>query len=1476
MIPLTSLVLDPAYWTVISKGIDRTRQVMSVTVQWVPPTGFDMLNCGWPSLSREVSLSFYLRPHVTAVQHKRGNSQPNWKYLARVSPWPDGVDKDLWAAAFRPGASQATVDRTRVRPSKAPPAEKSLMAWETANLSVQLSQIAAALTEGQMPFEHPSVRRRHSSIPTLKPMMQGEPARTLLKEGQRTEAGPNLWQKTTSNRDVLCNALAAVYELYMPSSPSAGDVASFLEDESWDSKTYEGDNVVEILSQLRAAYENTAPTVEKDDAPGKHSWQGMLARLPSAGLRPEKFMNLAKDVSWRLNRNPKVGRPVPSKHSIFYEAIAGMAPWKATLSAARDSDATDPLASIGQAFTLQTQLGMIRDIELSLSTWEDAALRAIMSRQNLEICVVPAVKRKAEDWYVANASRTWTTLDSEGFPFDQTRSNPGNSLENRLLPLTGAHLTTIELRQSFQRLVSHAQQVRGTLDFESQAPDKPQNDTPFAPQFKSGPLSLQLDGGGAGIVADVTRSREKARDVAQDTVLGLRDITIGVRPDLQIKYPSANQSPWRSLLSRGLSYTFAKQELAPTEGDVNAGRMEGYIPLTRMFSTLQDALTTDDELFAWHGWNPALPLPGSETCTRVASDRPIPQIQAMPKSNPAFRYGSLVWARGRIVLRDGSSLPVPGNANLPDGYVIGRSALGSSDEGFRIVRYEPLKAPATLLADPLYANAWLPAESVKHVALGTSIHYPALSRTRGVRYWLPGGIRDISEVDRHGAFDEGRRPNDTAFPFHARKGTDFETVLAPDPLYPRPAPANPASTASTSNQDHQPKARSELPIFRLGKPPFAVKQPYHPDPLVRGLVLALARQSEAGDWVPVQQNGQSLCWVHAFYSAHRSWPDAAALRIEVTGERAAGLSSSSRYVPPEYPHGEALLTIRVPPGERVWLVGWPYGDPAVLCKTHAFHTFAKDWDRFVSAEDDPNVPIPFPSEGMNGLLVETASILIDHFVDVPDVPVLYHEPVAATAVRAPLSVQQPFALRALAAPGSIGGLEVVARWTDPLDDPTTPAPIWPKPIDIVRTDPGIAQQAAVCIMTPKLLEATDAALFNPTNNVMHRPPIEVPENGAQTGAYALPDGRHRYVTYVPIARSRVPRPDGGPLRDDRTRAQEGAGVVFCVPASAPPVAPVVRDVLPSFTFKRAKWSNGGISTRTTSITLTLERGWWSSGPGELLAVKVASPDTDNLGQVSTWGGDPAQSINGRINRPLQASDFRPTRHWVNPSDAIDVLGGKPPADIVLYCPEFDPREKCWRVDIELALPPQVAQPFIKLAVARYQPNAVSGMKLSPVIFVDFIQMPDCRVATVRPCTRDSTSFQVSVRGPLVDGFLNQHCRETGSCTEEACCIRKRRCIEARLEVAPRWAGTSAVWQQHGESVILDARLSREGAEWWGHLHIVQHLELPDQRLRVCVMERGRFPRTPVQDDQSNLHDGPPVYFDQLEFSPIEYNGDLHP
>lgn len=198
-------------------------------------------------------------------------------------------------------------------------------------------------------------------------------------------------------------------------------------------------------------------------------------------------------------------------------------------------------------------------------------------------------------------------------------------------------------------------------------------------------------------------------------------------------------------------------------------------------------------------------------------------------------------------------------------------------------------------------------------------------------------------------------------------------------------------------------------------------------------------------------------------------------------------------------------------------------------------------------------------------------------------------------------------------------------------------------------------------------------------------------------------------------------------------------VVRDVRASARPAIPSIHSVLPTFGWTDRRDGATVTSTRTTAgVRVWLDRPWWSSGLGEQLAVLylpgTAQPADSASPHVTRWGRDPIHAT-GSVRGALTDAAF-PLRNGGS-------VGLRPPGGpIVRAVPHdvvYDPERDLWRCDIDLALGSY--WPFVRLALARLQPNAIvaadppggpgdTTIGLSPVALADVVQLAPDRVATV--------------------------------------------------------------------------------------------------------------------------------------------------
>jgi hypothetical protein len=212
----------------------------------------------------------------------------------------------------------------------------------------------------------------------------------------------------------------------------------------------------------------------------------------------------------------------------------------------------------------------------------------------------------------------------------------------------------------------------------------------------------------------------------------------------------------------------------------------------------------------------------------------------------------------------------------------------------------------------------------------------------------------------------------------------------------------------------------------------------------------------------------------------------------------------------------------------------------------------------------------------------------------------------------------------------------------------------------------------------------------------------------------------------------------------------------------------VLYVVPTFGWTRTigddgtqrSWRRGG------GLRVYLDRPWNTTGYGEMLAVVLPSPgfagDPNSQPEgmpykhaVTQWGSDPiwgSPPIAGVAPKPrdFPLARFGPdaSGSWL-PRDAPKTeadqapgpfgtlplpLPGRPPSERFELAPHdvfFDEERELWYADIEIDMG-RAYWPFVRLALARFQPTSVEGAHLSDVVLADVMQLTAHRWLTLRP------------------------------------------------------------------------------------------------------------------------------------------------
>jgi hypothetical protein len=188
------------------------------------------------------------------------------------------------------------------------------------------------------------------------------------------------------------------------------------------------------------------------------------------------------------------------------------------------------------------------------------------------------------------------------------------------------------------------------------------------------------------------------------------------------------------------------------------------------------------------------------------------------------------------------------------------------------------------------------------------------------------------------------------------------------------------------------------------------------------------------------------------------------------------------------------------------------------------------------------------------------------------------------------------------------------------------------------------------------------------------------------------------------------------------------------------------------------------------------------------------------------------------------------------------LPEKPSVLVLGYEPEFDPARGLWFVDV--ALDPGTAfWPFVRLAVARYQPDSLSDLHLSPVVTCDFMQLPPERTATLsRP---DDRHARVVVTGPVGGSRLRG---DVVPGPDLAAAMDAERLLRARLERFNTTVGTDLAWQTVATTTLPVLDTAGTVVSWSGEVQLPSPLAPTrpgkDPTWRITVEEWETLPADP--------------------------------
>lgn len=283
-------------------------------------------------------------------------------------------------------------------------------------------------------------------------------------------------------------------------------------------------------------------------------------------------------------------------------------------------------------------------------------------------------------------------------------------------------------------------------------------------------------------------------------------------------------------------------------------------------------------------------------------------------------------------------------------------------------------------------------------------------------------------------------------------------------------------------------------------------------------------------------------------------------------------------------------------------------------------------------------------------------------------------------------------------------------------------------------------------------------------------------------------------------------------------------VSVAVPSSARPQPPQAEWILPTFEWSGPTGSDRRSTRRGAGLRLYLARPWYSSGLGEELAV-VLRPQGAQSGRdeardalVTQWGRD-AITVSGS----LPVDRYPRPEHFTNGEQVargVRMAEVDAPVDIVRYpvgaedsrgnVLGYDAERDMWYVDI-VVNPGTAYRPFLRLALARYQPVSVSGLNLSPVTLVDVVQLEPDRFASVAVSSvKGRRTARISLTGR---SYVRN---DAGAGPGPAVAILEKYEGPRGPKVTP---SSLAVWTPQ-RSVQLNGRVTNSGeATWTGNVDL---------------------------------------------------------
>jgi hypothetical protein len=885
------------------------------------------------------------------------------------------------------------------------------------------------------------------------------------------------------------------------------------------------------------------------------------------------------------------------------------------------------------------------------------------------------------------------------------------------------------------------------------------------PSLRSAGIGLFARGRAANVLQSISDNTMFNDDLTNSTnpptrPFNAHDLVRGYRIDVW----SSRSKQWHSLHERNAIYKFGSRgKIELTEQD------EGFIQLA-VAQAADDPDRKPDEfsiangipqkatdvhlherVARWEGWSLSVSRPGlglnrsADPSKALDPDptmnQPVTPFKmeasytVVPHSLPALRFGDNYRLRVRSVDLAGNSVDL--NTETDDLF-----ALPANGSLIPYLRFEPVPPPLVVMCAKPADGRTLEYLVIRSHNYDLSLD-TALTTETDHRFFAPPRA-SIKMAEVHGVLDgpDGKLKGGTA---------TYNKLTAADAY----------------------KIPTVDGIPLVTSPNLPVK--YLPDPMAMG--VAFRDLPNTPDNSNGQVDGNKMLYTRltdvqprAGSVTHISfgrgkWPDRRSFRLAIaegTGE-------------PTWNHTSHMLTVHLPKAAVVQVPTSCYLSPADLDIMGVWGWLRElfdviDLEAIGDSDADFEVPLDGDEialltrtvlEGGHEMITPTRTLTLIHAVQQPlgrpgflQLPVIHRPatPILASDLANSFTPITPWRginshdavlLGALQVNGaSSAKIDLEARWVEPVDDTSKPRPSEQQHsqhvdaidlADLSGTAPIPADATGnrnVALYIPKVDVLWFAAPFDELAGVPTPQHVAAP-------LHRFEDTKHRWVNYTAVATSRFKEyfPEEG-----LTFNRQSDSLLLDIPSSARPLAPDIAYVVPVFGWETSETTNVKTQVRVgNALRVYLHRPWFSSGADELLGVVLwsyASPAPDKLTRdtykalFTQWGLDPiwdndylpeVPTTNEFINAVATSTGLS-----LNETDAavFDVAG---------HSVFYDESRRLWFTDIQFA-PTESYCPFVRLALARYQPHSSATVELSHVVLADFAQLTPDRSAvfTINP------------------------------------------------------------------------------------------------------------------------------------------------